>query len=176
VLYRTRVAATGGGEQADFGTGQIGKRISLEIAPHVLNRVQLRSIGREVKLPPLHYVKKDRDVEVTMDSGTIPDQQQRIVKVAGELAQKSKHSHRIEVLIDQQLKIKTHFATVGSDAQSSDGRDLLAVAANVPEHRGLSAPAPGAAHHRQQEQPAFVEENQPSLQAPGFFLIRAIPA
>jgi hypothetical protein len=117
----------------------------------------------------LHYVKIDRGAKVTMDPGTIPDQQQGSLKVASELAQKSQHRDGIEVLIDQQLKIKTHFATVGSDAQSGDGGDLLAVAANVPEHRGLSTPAPGAAHYRQQEQPAFIEENQPSLQAPGFF-------
>ena len=163
------MAATGSGEQADFGAGQIGERVGLEIAPHVLNRIQLRSIGREVKLRPLHYVNKDRDTEVTMDFGTIPHQQQRIVKVAGELAEKSQHRHRIEVLVDQQLKIQTHFATVRTDAQGGDGGNLLAVAANVSEHRGLSAPAPGTAHHWQQEQPAFIQENQPSLQAPGFF-------
>jgi hypothetical protein len=166
------VAASGRGEEADFGAGQIGERVALEMAPHVLNRVQLRSIGREVKLPPLPYVNKDRDPEVTMDSGTIPDQQQRIVKGAGELAEKSQPRRRIEVFIDQQLKIQPHFATIRTDAQGGNGGDLLAVAANVSEHWGLSAPAPGAPHHRQQEQPAFIQENQPSLQAPGFFLIR----
>ena len=166
------MAATGSGEYADFRAGQIGERVALEIAPSVFNRVQLRSIGREVNLPPLPYLNKDRDAEVTMDSGTIPDQQQRIVKVAGELAEKSQHRHRVKVFIDQQLKIQTHIATVRTDAQGGDGGDLLAVAAHVSEHWGLSAPAPGAPHHRQQEQPAFIQENQPSLQAPGFFLIR----
>jgi len=119
------VAATGSGEYADFRAGQIGERVALEIAPSVFNRVQLRSIGREVNLPPLPYLNKDRDAEVTMDSGTIPDQQQRIVKVAGELAEKSQPRQRIEVFIDQQLKIQTHFAPVRTDAQGGDGGDLL---------------------------------------------------
>ena len=166
------MAATGSGEYADFRAGQIGERVALEIARYVFNRVQLRSIGREVNLPPLPYLNKDLDAEVTMDSGTIPDQQQRIVKVAGELAEKSQHRHRVKVFIDQQLKIQTHIATVRTDAQGGDSGDLLAIATNVSEHWGLSAPAPGAPHHRQQEQPAFIQENQPSLQAPGFFLIR----
>jgi hypothetical protein len=162
----------GGGEQRDFGAGEVGQRVSLEIAPQVLDRVQLRGIGREVKLPPLHHIKEHGGMETAMDFGAIPEQEQRSIKVPGELLQESQHRHRVEVLIDQQLKVQAHFAPVGTDAQGGDGRDLFVVATNVPEHRGLSAPAPGAAYHRQQKQPALVEKNQPSVQAPGFFLIR----
>src|SRR5262249_56902239 len=50
--------------------------------------------------------------------------------------EKSQHRHRIEVFIDQQLKIQTHFATGRTDAQRGDGGDLLAVAAHVSEHWG----------------------------------------
>jgi len=164
------VAARGGGEQRDFGVGQVGERVGLEIAPQVLDRVELRGVGREVKLPPLHHVKEDLEMETAMNLGAIPDQEQRITKVAGKLLQEPQHRRRIEVLIDQQLKVQAHFAAIGTDAQGGDRRDLFVAAANVPEHRGLSAPAPGAAYYRQQKQPAFVEEHQPAAQAPGFFL------
>jgi hypothetical protein len=46
------------------------------------------------------------------------------------------------------------------------------VTADVPQHRRLSARGPRPAHDGQQEQPAFVEEDQPRAQAVGFFLMR----
>src|SRR5206468_5943890 len=46
------------------------------------------------------------------------------------------------------------------------------VTADVPQHRGPSARAPRASHHGQQEQPAFVDEDEPRSQAVGFFLMR----
>jgi hypothetical protein len=39
-----------------------------------------------VELPPLYYINKDRGTEVTMDPGTISDQQQASLKMAGGLA------------------------------------------------------------------------------------------
>ena len=104
-----------------------------------------------------------------MDFGAVPDQERRITKVPCKLLQELQPRHRIEVLIDQQLKVQAHFAPVGTDAQGGDGGNLLQVATDLPERRSLSAPAPGAAHHRQQERPALVEERQPAAQAPGFF-------
>lgn len=107
-----------------------------------------------------------------MDPGAIPEQEQRRTKMAGELFQEAQHRHRVEIRIDQQLKVQAHFAPVGTDTQGGNSRDLFEVATNLPEHRSLSAPAPGPPYYRQQEQPALIDENQPSAQMPGFFLIR----
>jgi hypothetical protein len=159
VLQRARVPTPSLGEQRDLGAGQVGERLGLEIAPQVLDRIKFRGIGREVELLPAHHVEEHRGAQAAMDLRAVPEQKQRIMKVAGELAQESQHRRRIEVLIDQQLKVQAHLAPVGTDAQGGDGRDLLVVARDVPEHRGLSASAPGAPYHRQQEQPALVEKN-----------------
>lgn len=172
VLERARVAASGGGERPDLGIGQVGQRVGLQAAPQVLDRVQLRGVGRKVKLLPPHNIAEDREVKAAMGLGAIPEQQQRSVEVAGELAQEPPHRRRIEVLIDQRLEVQAYFAPVGTDAQGGDRGDLFVVAADVAEDRSLPAPAPGAAHHRQREQSALVEKNQPSAQPPGFFLSR----
>lgn len=166
------MSAASGGEEIHIGAGEVGERIGLEIAPHILDRIQLRGVRREIELKPIHYVEGDLGSEAAMDLGAIPHQQQRLTKVAGELLEEAQHCGGIEVRIDQQLKVQAHLAPVGADTQGGDRRDLLEVAATMPEHWSLPAPAPGATHYRKQEQPAFVDENQPSAQPPGFFLIR----
>ena len=82
------------------------------------------------------------------------------------------HGLGVEILLDEQLKIEPDDAAPWADAEGGDHRDLPAVTADVPEHRRPSAQPPRAAHHGQQEQPAFVEEDQPRAQGVGFFLMR----
>lgn len=79
------MAAPGRGEQGDVGAGKIGERVGLEVAPQVLDRIQLRSVGREVKLPPLHHVKENLKRKPAMNVGTIPNQEQRTAKVTSKL-------------------------------------------------------------------------------------------
>jgi hypothetical protein len=171
VLQRTRVAATGGSQHCDFGAGQVGQRVGLQIAPQILDRVEFRRVGREIKLAPTHYIDENRRFQTPMDLGPVPQQQQRVVKVVGKLLQKPQYRLGVEILVDQQLKVQPHLTPVGAQTQGGDRGDLLEVAPDMAQHWSLSAPTPGTAHHRQQEQPALVEENQPPLQVPGFFLI-----
>jgi len=101
VLEGTRMAAPCGGERGNFGAGQVGERVGLQVAPQVFDRVQFRGVGRKVKVPPLHHVEEDLGVETAMDIGSIPEQQQRITKVTGKLPEKPPHGRRSEVRIDQ---------------------------------------------------------------------------
>ena len=172
VLEGAGVSAAGGGEQIDVGASEIGQRLSLEVAPHIFDRIQLRGVGREIELLPIQHIEEDLGLKAAMDLGAIPDQEQRITKVASELLQEPPHRGGIEVRIDPQLKVQAQLAPVGADAKRGDSRDLLEVAGTMPEGWSLPARAPGASHHREQEQPALVDENQPSVQPPGFFLIR----
>ena len=166
------MAATGDGEGLDIGASEIGQRLGLEVAPQVFDRVEFGGVGRKVALPPLHHIEEDFGLQAAMSLGAIPEQEQRSAKVAGEMPEEAEHRAGIEVRIDQQLKVQSQLAPVGTHAQRGDRGDLFALTTDMPEHRSLSAPAPSAAHHRQQEQPALIEENQPSVQLPGFFLSR----
>ena len=161
------MAATGDG--LDIEAGEIGRRLGLEVAPQVFDRVEFGGVGRKVALPPLHHIEGDFGLKAAMSLGTIPEQEQRSVEAAGELPEEAEQRAGIEVRIDQQLKVQPQLAPVGTHAQSGDRRDLFALTTDMPEHRNLPARAPGASHHREQEQPALVDENQPSVQLAGFF-------
>lgn len=156
----------------DVGTGEIRERLRLEVAPDVLHGIQFGRIRREMDVARADLRQEGPDVGCAVRIGSVPHERHRRAQMPMQVLGEGQHGLRIEVLLDEQLKIQADGAALWADAQGGDHRHLLAVAAEVPEHRGLSARTPRAAHHGQQEQPAFVEEDQPRAQAVGFFLMR----
>ena len=166
------VAAADGGEVIDIWRGEVGERLGLEVAPDVFDGIKFGSVGREVKRERSGEVEEAPDLGSTMCLGAIPHESHRGVKMAAEVLHEYEDRVGIEVLLDKQLKIQTHRLVVWADTECGDHRYLPAVTANVPQHRSLPSPAPGAPHHGEQEQAAFIDEDQPGAQAVGFFLIR----
>ena len=169
LLQGAGVPATDDGKPIHVGASQIRQGLGFEVAPDVLNRIELGSVGREVKRQRLRAIEKGRDHGTPVRLRAIPHQDHGSAEMAGKLLDEEQHGRGIEGRVDEQLKIQADRLAVGADTEGGDHRDLLPVAATLPEHGRVPAPAPGASHYGQQEQPALVDEHQPSVQSAGFF-------
>jgi hypothetical protein len=151
MLQRAGVSAANDGKPLDIGAGEIRQGLSLEVAPEVFDRVEFRCVGREVERQRVQASEKGRDEGPAVRLGAIPDQDHGRGEMAGQLLEEAQDRRRIEGRVDQQVKIQADLLAVGAHTEGGDRRDLLAVAATLPEHRRLPAPAPRASYHGQQE-------------------------
>jgi hypothetical protein len=172
MLDGARVTATDDRQCVHIGARKVRQRFGLEIAPDVLDGIQFGCVRREVEVTGADAGKEGPDVGRAVRIGSVPHQRHRGAEMSIEVFAEGEHGLRIEVFLDQQLEIQPDGTAVWADAQGGDDRDLPAVATNVPQDGGLPSGPPRAPHHRQQEQPAFVDEDQPRAQAVGFFLMR----
>jgi hypothetical protein len=171
-LDRACVPATDDRQLIHVRAREIGERLGLEVAPEVLDGIQLGRVRREMEVAGADSRKKVPDVGRAMRVGAIPYEYHRRPQMPRELFAEGQHGLGIEVFLDKQLEIQADGAPLAADAEGGDHRNLSAVPADVPEHRRASARSPGAPHHGQQKQPAFVDENQPRAQPVSFFLMR----
>ena len=171
-LDRARVTATDDRQFVDIRAREIREGLRLEVAPHVLDGIQFGRVRGEMEVVGADPSKEIADVSRAVRIGAVPDEHHPRAQMPMELFGEGEDGLGIEVLLDEQLEIQTDSPAVGADAQGGDHRDLPAMTADVPEHRGPSSGTPRAPHDRQEEQPAFVDEDQPRAQAVGFFLMR----
>ncbi len=172
VLDGARVTATDDRQFVHIRAREIRERFGLEIAPDVLDGIQLGRVRREMEGSGADPGKEGPDVGRAVRIGSVPHEGQRGTEMSIEVFAEGEHGVRIDVLLHEQLKIQPDGTAVRADAQGGDDRDLPAVATDVPQDGGLASGAPRAPHHRQQEQPALIDEDQPRAQAVGFFLMR----
>jgi len=171
-LDGARVTATDNRQFVDVGAREIREGLRLEVAPHVLDGIQFGRVRGKMDGARVDPRKEIADVRRAVRIGSVPDEHHPRAQMPIELFDEGKNGRGIEVLLDEQLKIQADRPAVRADAQAGDHRDLPAMTADVPEHWGPSAGTPRAPHHRQEEQPAFIDEDQPRAQAVGFFLMR----
>lgn len=145
------VAAPDDGEGLDVRAREVRERLGLEVAPHVLDGIEFGRVGGEVEGAGPAARQEVADGSRAMRVGAIPHQRHRRAQMPVELFAESQHRRRIEVLLDERLKVQADDAAAGTDTERGDHRDFAAVATDVPQHRGLATWPPRAAHHGQQE-------------------------
>ena len=171
-LNGARVTAPDARQLVDVRAREIREGLRLEVAPHVLDGIQFGRVRGKMEVAGANPSKEIADVRRAVRIGSVPNEHHPRAQMPIELFGEGEDGLGIEVLLDEQLKIQTDSPAVRADAQGGDHRDLPAMTADVPEHRSPSSGTPRAPHHRQEEQPAFVDEDQPCAQAVGFFLMR----
>ena len=171
-LDGARVTATDDRQFVDVRAREIREWLRLEVAPNILDGIQFGRVRGKMEVAGVDPSKEIADVSRAVRIGSVPDEHHPRAQMPIQLFGEGEDGLGIEILLDEQLKIQTHSPALRADAQGGDHRDLPAMTADVPEHRGPSSGPPRAPHHRQEEQPAFVDEDQPRAQAVGFFLMR----
>ena len=86
------------------------------------------------------------------------------------MAEKTDDLRSADLGLGVQTKIKPRDISAGRHAQGSNRRYLLQTTPPLNQYRRLAPRLPTAADQRSHEQTAFIEENQPGVQAVGFFL------
>lgn len=153
--------------------GLVGKAMILEVAPHILHRIDFRRIRREPFVAPvLHGTNRLLGLEGFVRTQSIPHQHNRSANMAMQLTQKPDDRRRIEILIRMETKPKREASAIGRNAHGRDGRNLAMGTGSGPHKRRLTTGSPGSANERRHEESAFVDENQPGFQSRGFFLMR----
>lgn len=152
----------------------IGQRV-FGFGPHKLIGIEFWGIGwKSMRMEPLVLAKKLFDDDAPVDGAAIPEQHNRSWQVPVEVTQESDdlHSRNIGAV---ETEVKSKPLSRGGDSDRGDGRNPIPPVA-VSEDRGMADRRPGLAHVRNEEESAFVEEDEMGPKSLGFFLTRATAA
>lgn len=171
-LDRARGGARTACEAGQIEGGIVGERIGFEVRPEILDRVELRGVGRQVF--EVRRVRRDTFVdeltEVRLEA--IPDEHHRCAQLMLQVLEEIHDPHGVDVGIGQKPEVQGDPIARGRDAQRGDGGDLLMATGALPEHRGVTAQTPGAPYQRGHQQARFVEKDQRRSQARSVFFTR----
>jgi hypothetical protein len=150
--------------QSEFGFG-----------PHKLIGIKLWGIGwKSMHLEALVLANELLDDDAPVDRAAIPEQYNRSAQVPQKVTQEPDDLHPRNIgAVETEVKSKA-LARWG-DGNGGDGRNPLSRIA-VSEDRGMADRRPGLAHVRDEEESAFVEEDEMGPKSSGFFLTRATAA
>ena len=172
-LERPRVATSGRRELLEIEERQIRQRVELQVAPDVLDwielgRIRWKELGRELAVLGQKVLHEIRTVGIE----SIPDENHRRVDLRQELSEKTDDTLRVDVRIRVEAKVEADVAAIGGDTQGPDGGHLAMGAAAVAEQRRFAPRIPGAPHERRHHQATLVEEREPGVPPGRFFLMR----
>lgn len=151
--------------------GEDGSRL----VPDCLVRVEfgrVRGKGFESKAP-LATQESPHGLSL-VTAAVVEDHDDEASKVSQQVAEERGHVDVVKVLARQTAEVQTDPLLPGADRQCRDDRDLLAFLVVV-EDRRLPSHGPGAANGRDQDEAAFVEEDDVGAQVFGVFLHAATP-
>jgi len=172
-LERPHVATRGRRELLEIEEGQIRQRVELQVAPDVLDRVELGRVGgkefrRELGVLGQIVVHAIRPVSIE----PIPEENHRRVDLRPELSEKADDTLGVHVRLRVETKVEADVAAIGGDSQGPDGRHLAVGATAVAEPRCFAPRIPGTPQQRRHHQATLVEEREPGVPPRGFFWMR----
>lgn len=161
------------GEFVDIEEWCVGQRVGLEIAPKVLDRIELRGVRRQELGSDIGLRSEERLHDAsTVSLQPIPDQDPGRVQLPIELAEKVADGDGIEIGMPVKSEVQLHPIARRRHAQRGNGRDLLVRARTLLEDGCDAARMPGPPHQRRHQQAGLVDEDQPGSQARGVFFTR----
>ena len=158
---------------ADGVEAQVGEFASLEIAPHLLDRVEVGGIAREPldDQPPPLLPEEGLHGPTAMGRRSVPDERDLVaIQMAVELGEEL-HDGFVVVATRLHAEDEGGVAAVGPEAERGRHRQALPVEA-VGEDRGLPLGCPGGPHRGEEAEPALVLEDDPGVPGPGVFFRR----
>lgn len=151
----------------------VRERVPLQPAPDLLDRVELRRVGRQFReVEATRPSREGADRPASVGVQPVPDDDGVIARGTKEIAEEVPHPVAIDVLVRRQGEAKSYLPSLRRDHERRDRRGLLTVTAALVEDGGLATRRPGAAHERRREEAALVEENEVGLQPRRFFFTR----
>ena len=148
---------------ADRIQAEVGDLVCLQVAPNGLDRIEFGSVGRQTgdgKMTAL-FLKPGAYLATAVDGCAIPDDQERALDLALEGAEEFDDLLRANGA-GKEAEVEL------PERQSGDRRQLLPGEA-VLQHRRVTAQTPSTRHARAFAQSGFVDEDDGSAFALGFF-------
>lgn len=173
MLNGARASARVLGERVDVEVRGIGERVRFQIAPQVLDRIELRGIGRQIDGADVRLRGQKRlDDAGPVRLQPIPDQHPGRGQLPIELSKEGPDAERVDVGMGMKSEVQLHPIARGRDTHRGDRGDLLMGARALLEHRRDAARMPGAPDQRRHQQARFVDEDEIRSQARGVFFTR----
>jgi hypothetical protein len=144
--------------------------------PDVLGGIEFRSIGREaVHSYPGVSGEEGRDFATAVNAAAIPQEVHGAAQMAEQMLEERADIEPREVA-GLPAEVEGHAAPPGRDAQPGTDRQAVAAVA-VAQIRGLALGGPGPTDVGDEQEPAFVDEDQMGATSSGVFLSGAsLPA
>lgn len=163
--------AGGSEKRADVRRGEIGHRITFQIAPKHLDRVELGCIGREVV--PVHPLGA-REVAIhelgAMCVGTIPNHEKRFLHLSAQVTQEGSNFQGGDVGVGVEGKIKSYPLPARRHRQGCDDGYFPMGSPSSSEDWSSPTQRPGAPNNGRHHEAALVDKDEVGLQLAGFFL------
>jgi len=102
----------------------------------------------------------------------VPDQDGRAGQLLAEHTKETDHGLRVDVGVGVKTEIELYCVARGRNTERGDHRHFLVGSRALPENRRFTTRAPRPPHQRRHQYAALIDENEPCLQARGFFLMR----
>jgi len=153
-------------------SGRAIGQCALGVVPDKFVRVEFRGVSRKAMDPePFVLVEKLTDDDAPVDRAAVPQEHDRPAQMPQEMAQETDDLHAGDVgCVETEVKSKTRAR--GGHGDGGDGGNSISPIA-VSEDGGLADRRPGLADVRNEEEPAFVEEDEMGPKSLGFFLYSA---
>lgn len=145
------------------------------LSPHKLIGIEFWGIGwKSMHMEAVVLANEFLDDNASVDGAAVPQQHNRSAQVAQKVTQETDDLHPRNIGAVQ-TEVKSKPPARWRDGDRGDGGNSLPRVA-VCEDRGVADRRPGLAHVRDEEESAFVEEDEMGPKSSGFFLIPATPA
>ncbi len=161
----------GAAQGGQVGRAQIRQFARFDIAPHLFDGIQFRSIARQtLDVQPLTLATQVRPHHAApMRAQSIPDQDDAVApEVSSQMAQKFDEGPR-RVGTGARLEIEAGPAAIPAERQRSRHREPLPGSAGVGQDGRLAARCPRATDDGLLRDAAFVFEDEPGALASGVF-------
>ena len=152
---------------------EVGQRVTLEVPPEHLDRVDLGSIGWKEEAVEFGRASEDPGYQLgAMGEGAVPYDEDGLLHLSAKGPQKAGHARGRDVPLGMETKVKSYPLAVWRHRQGRDGGNLPMASAHLVEQWRLSARGPSAPNQRREQEPAFVDKCDIGVQSAGFFLMR----
>ena len=157
-----------------FHRGEVGHWVHLQVTPQSFHRIEFRRIrGKEEAVGIRPGLQKPLNHSGTVRKESVPYQNNRAFDLSAQVPEKVLHRPGADVGIRMQPEIEADSISLRIYAQSSDDRNFSVGTSTLVENRRFSGRRPTSFHQGRHQKTAFVYENQTSIQAADFFLMRS---
>lgn len=160
-------------QRVEIKRSKVCQRIHFKVAPDVFNGIKFGCVGREEMGMQTRVFHKELARSLrAMGLKTIPDQSDRPGKLLQKHAEEMDDPIGVYICVGVKSEIQVDIIPRRGYAKCCDHRYFLMRSRALIEQRRLAPRAPRAANQRRHQYAAFVNKNEPGLQARGFFLMR----
>lgn len=177
VLFSLHLPKTLSGSFGELGVcfwGPVCQGVVLAISPEIFHRVEFRGIGWEEEMREFCGIgfQEGGGGFGLVSIQEVPDEEERSPSRPSELSEEIDTEGRADILEGMEAEEKSWLFALWVDGQSSDGRDLGMGAPFLAQDRGLALGGPASPQERTHQDSGLIDENEPGLFLPGFFLMR----